>query len=69
MSTKEIIKEISRLSLSERLYVVERTLRTIRAKTGWQLEKAATVLQGFYKEDKELTAFTSLDSENFHETR
>lgn len=70
METKEIIHEIERLPIQKKMVIIEQTLRSIRHKQDKnQMEKAAELLQKDYKVDKELTAFTSLDLEDFYETR
>ncbi len=68
MRTQEILKEIQRLPISERIYVVEKTIHSIRKLEEKNvMEKAAAALLGDYKNDQELTAFTNLDFENFYE--
>ena len=70
MSTQDIIKEISKLPLQERLIVVEKTLEIIRSsELDIQLSIAAEAMTDEYKSNKELTAFTSLDLEEFYEAR
>ena len=70
MSTQEILREINKLSLQERLLIIEKALETIRAnETDQQLSIAAESMAPEYKSNKELTAFTSLDLENFYEAR
>ena len=70
MSTQEIIREINRLSLNERLLIVEKTLEVIRSSAlDHQLSVAAEEMSSEYKINKELTAFTSLDLEDFYEAR
>ena len=70
MKTKEIIKEIKKLSIKERLQIIERTARTIQTDDEKeQMKKAADQLYDDYKNDTELTAFTDLDFEDFYETR
>ncbi|MEX2593935.1 MAG: hypothetical protein WD426_14260 [Anditalea sp.] len=70
MGTTEIIKEIKRLPVDKRLRIVEQTLKSIReAESKNQLEKAVGALYTDYSNDNELTAFTSLDFENFYEAR
>ena len=70
MSTQEIIKEINKLPLQERLLIVEKTLEVIRSsELDHQLSVAAEEMTSEYKSNKELTAFTSLDLEDFYETR
>jgi hypothetical protein len=70
MRTNEIIKEIERLPVSERIYVIEKAIHSIRmqgnAKT---LKNAANALYSDYKNDIELTAFTNLDFVEVYETK
>jgi hypothetical protein len=70
MKTNEIIKEIQRLSVQKRIYVIEKTIHSIRKQEDAnQMKKAVDILYTDYKSDKELTAFTNLDLEDFYETR
>lgn len=70
MGTKEILRAIKRLSVSDRILIVEKTLKNIReAAINKSMEEAADTLLEDYKSDKELTAFTSIDFESFYETR
>ncbi len=72
MDTTQIIDEISRLTLPEKLYIMETVLRSIRQETEPEqtsLAHAASLLLADYQEDKELTAFTALDGEDFHEAK
>lgn len=70
MSTTELIEEIQRLPLSQRYIVIEETLKSIRKEDAkYQMSVAAEELAEYYVNDKELTAFTSLDLENFYEAR
>jgi len=70
MKTTELIKEIQKLPLRKRIYVIERTIRLIRKQEeDSQMEIAAEALYEDYKDNKELTAFTNLDFESFYEAR
>jgi len=70
MKTKDIIKEIQRLPVSKRIYVVEKTIHTIRSQEDKnRMKKAANALSSDYQTDHELRAFTSLDYEDFYETK
>ena len=70
MSTEEIIKELNKLPLQERLFIIEKTLEVIRAtELDHRLSVASEDLASEYKSNKELTAFTSLDLEDFYEAR
>ena len=77
MTAVDILAEIKKLTAAERLTIVESILQSIRedlrqgeqqpAQTEKkQLVKAAEALLSDYMKDKELTIFTSLDSEDFH---
>lgn len=69
MTTSAIISEISRLPLTDKLLVVEKTLKAIKQEKVHNLEAAANALYNDYKSDKELTSFTILDTESFYEAR
>ena len=70
MEVKTIVKEIQRLPLSMRFYVVEETIKSIKKEEiTHQMELAANELYNDYVNDKDLTAFTSLDFDNFYETK
>ena len=70
MKTKELIKEIQRLPINERILIVERTLKSIRMnQSKKRMKKAANVLHEDYRSDDELTAFTDIDFDDFYETR
>ena len=70
MQTIDLIQEILRLPLTQRFYVVEETIKSIKKEEmGNQMEFAANELYNDYVNDKDLTAFTTLDLENFYETK
>ena len=70
MQTADIVNEIKRLPLTKKFYVVEETLKAIKEEEmGHQLELAVQELYDDYAYDQELTAFTSLDFEQFYETK
>jgi hypothetical protein len=73
MSTAQIVREIGKLPLTEKLRVVEQVLHHIRQeeeKSGTlSLAQAAELLLPDYLEDTELTAFTTLDAEDFYEAK
>jgi hypothetical protein len=70
MRTKEIIKEIERLPIEKRILVIEKAIHSIRLKEDKNnMKKAASTLSHDYRTDKELTAFSDLDFENFYEAR
>ena len=70
MQTVDLIQEIQRLPLAKRFYVVEETLKSIKKdELNQQMELAAEELYSDYLNDKELTAFSSLDFEHFYEAK
>jgi hypothetical protein len=70
MNTNEIIREIKRLPVSKRIYVVEKTMRSIRTQEDEDImKKAADALYSDYKTNTELKVFTNLDFEGFYETK
>lgn len=69
MTTVNIIDELDRLPLGEKLFVIEHALKSIRTGKEKTLKSAVDTLYKDYKNDKELTAFTQLDNEPFYETK
>ena len=70
METKEVISEIEKLPVRERLQIIAKTARTIQLEDEKEgMRKAADQLYNDYKDDAELTAFTELDLEDFYEAR
>ncbi len=69
MTPTNIIRELERLPLSDKLFVIERTLKSIRTEKERSLKAAVDNLYDDYKFDKELTVFTQLDKEPFYEAR
>ena len=69
MTTETIIRELVKLPLTEKLLVIEQTLKSIRTERESRLETAVNSLYEDYKNDAALTAFTQLDNEPFYETK
>ncbi|MFW5832435.1 MAG: hypothetical protein ACOC1D_02010 [Prolixibacteraceae bacterium] len=70
MKTSDLLKEIEQLPLKKRIFLIEKTLQSIRLKEDLkEMEMAAEALYSDYKTNKELTAFTDIDFETFYETR
>lgn len=70
MKTKELINEIQKLPVRKRIYVLERSMFLIRKQDEeTQLKQATDELLDEYLNDKDLTAFTNLDFDNFYEAR
>jgi len=71
----QILDEIKRLPLSEKLFLIELIFRDIRGEAinrereDEERRKAAEFLLTDYQGDEELTAFTVLDKEDFHEAK
>jgi hypothetical protein len=70
MRTNDLIKEIEKLPVQKRIFVIEKSIQSLRKQEDVnQMEKASDVLLDVYKTDKELTAFTVIDFEDFYEAR
>lgn len=70
MSTSEILKEIDHLPLNEKLALLERAIRDIiKHNYEHQMSVAAESMENEYKTNKELVAFTSIDMDDFYETK
>lgn len=62
MKTSELIKEIQRLPISQRIYVVEKAIHSIRQQDEVsQMTNAADALLADYMSDNNLTEFSKLD--------
>ena len=69
MTTDNIINELEKLPLNDKLLVIERILKSIRMEQETDFKKAVEMLHDDYKNDADLTAFTALDKEPFYESR
>jgi hypothetical protein len=81
MTYTEMLEALKNLSLTERLALMEAALQLMREELqqheqpsiernrAQQLAAAAKALLPDYTSDNELTSFTALDSEDFHEAR
>lgn len=70
MNTDELLKEIERLPVHKRMYLVEKTLNTIRKKEDLnQMNLAAETLYSEYTSNKELIAFTDIDFDEFYDAK
>jgi hypothetical protein len=63
MTTATLLNQIYHLPVHERMLIEERTIRSIRTED-YQLENAVALMADEYRNNKELTAFTQLDTEN-----
>ena len=69
-TTIDIIKQIEQLPMEKRMLIIEKTLKSIREKEiKREISRAVEELQEEYKANKELTAFTDIDFDNFYESR
>lgn len=70
MNTDELLKEIERLPVHKRMYLVEKTLNTIRKKEDLnKMNLAAETLYSEYTSNKELIAFTDIDFDEFYDAK
>ncbi|MGE5448966.1 MAG: hypothetical protein ACM3PR_11425 [Bacteroidales bacterium] len=70
MRTSELIKEIQKLPIQKRIFVIEKSLHSLRRhEENNQMKKAVDLLYSDYKYDRELTAFTNIDFEEFYEAK
>ncbi len=69
MSTNELIISIIKLPVKDRLKIIEMVIKTLQESDGDKLEKASVLMLEEYRNDQNLTDLTSLDMENFYETR
>ena len=70
MNTSELLQEIKKLPVRERILIAEKTIKSIRELEESQaLSIAAEALYNEYATNKELTPFTNIDFEDFYETR
>ena len=63
-----LLNQIFLLPVRERMMIVERTIHSIRTERN-QTAKAVAMMADEYRTDGELTAFSTLDMEDFYETR
>jgi len=70
MKTDELIKEIRKLPLTKRIYVIEEIIHSIREQEEKkQIKKAVDLLLEDYYSDEDLIEFTNLDFEDFYEAK
>ena len=70
MNTSDLLKEIERLPVNKRIYVIQKTLSSLRKEEDVnQMNLAAESLYSEYTSNEELTAFTDLDFEEFYEAK
>lgn len=67
MTPTSILRELERLPLTDRIFVVEQASASIEAEKAQLLHSAVDSLQQDYQSDYDLTDFTRLDDEPFME--
>lgn len=69
-NTIEIIKQIEQLPVEKRMLIIEKTLKSIREREiKGKMSRAVDELREEYITNKNLTAFTDIDFDNFYESR
>jgi hypothetical protein len=58
MGTKEILQEIKKLPYTERLVIVEETLKIIKEESDKSIGNGVMEMESEYKTNKDLTAFS-----------
>jgi hypothetical protein len=67
METLDFLEEITLLPVSQRMLLAEKIIGSVRKEEQKiSMQRAAELAYDDYKNDKELTAFTRLDGENFY---
>lgn len=70
MNTDDLINEIERLPIDDRMLIIEKTIHSVREQNeNRKLAKAARALVPEYLKNNNLTSFTALDFEEFYETK
>ncbi|MFD1259013.1 hypothetical protein ACFQ3S_19575 [Mucilaginibacter terrae] len=70
MGTEQIVEEINKLPISQRLTVIELTIKNLKQENKRdKLLAGADHLYNDYVTDAELTTFSNLDREDFYEAR
>lgn len=64
------LKKFENYRFKKRIFVIEKSLHSLRMQEEKnQMKKAVDLLYSDYKSDKELTAFTNIDFEDFYEAK
>lgn len=70
MNTVDLIEEIQRLPIHQRIDILEAVLSSIKKNQAQeQLEQACATLYDDYAANQDLIAFTALDFEDFYEPK
>ncbi len=69
MNGTELLKEIKRLSIQDRVAIAEQTLRSIREEAfKSNFAKGVSTMMLDYTDNEDLTSFLCLDVDEFYET-
>ncbi|HLF64751.1 MAG TPA: hypothetical protein VI603_13400 [Saprospiraceae bacterium] len=69
MSKREILNQIHHLPVGDKIWLVEETIKSMQITTTEGMSMAADALIDEYRTNKDLTAFTDIDFDNFYEAR
>ena len=70
MGITEILNEINLLPLKEKIWLIQQTLKSLQDSSSKnELAIAADAMEEEYRTNKDLTAFTEIDFEDFYEAR
>ncbi len=70
METRELLNKINQLSFNQKIEIVEKILHSIKQyENKIQMQEAAEALYTEYANNKELTAFSAIDLDDFYEAR
>ena len=71
MTSTQVLNSINQMTLMDKIYLMERLIKSIRREASQHLDmqEVSKLLLADYEQDKELTAFTSLDYQQFYETK
>ncbi len=69
MSKEEILNEISLMSLDDRKEIIQFAMKSLERDSKAEMKDAVEEMLVEYKTNKELTAFTSIDFDEFYEAK
>jgi len=69
MSKEEILNEISLMSFDDRKEIIQFAMKSLERDSKAEMKDAVEEMLVEYKTNKELTAFTSIDFDEFYEEK
>lgn len=69
MNKEEILNEISLMSLDDRKEIIQFAMKSLERDSKAEMKDAVEEMLMEYKTNKELTAFTSIDFDEFYEAK